>query len=162
MFKKIKAIHLLKSTIFDFVRFLLLYILIFTFITSAQGQQKEVIAKRINSDVIIDGKLNESFWEEIQPAENFQMIEPINGKMERLNQKTKVKFAYDDFSIYIGAILHDKNAGYDDPNMAGIMKELGARDEQNKSTDIFGLFINPFNDGINEFSFSLTISGCFF
>ena len=37
------------------------------------------------------------------------MIEPINGKIERSHQKTKVKFAYDDSGIYIGAELNDQN-----------------------------------------------------
>ena len=59
----------------------------------------------------------------------------------------------------IGARLNDKNAGYDDPNMIGIMQELGARDEENKSTDVFGVFLNPFNDGINEFAFLVTAAG---
>ena len=60
------------------------------------------------------------------------MIEPINGKIERSTQKTEVRFAYDDFTIYIGATLNDKNAGYDDPNIVGIMKELGPRDQEGK------------------------------
>ena len=125
----------------------------------AQQQKKELFAKRINSNVLIDGKLDEFFWSNIPTAGNFHMIEPINGKLERSTQKTEVKFAYDDYAIYIGADLNDKNAGYDDPNIIGIMKELGPRDQEGKSTDVFGLFINPFNDGINEFAFLVTAAG---
>ena len=43
--------------------------------------------------------------------------------------------------------------------MIGIMQELGARDERNKSVDVFGIFLNPFNDGINEFAFLVTAAG---
>ena len=90
MFKKIKTIHLLKSSIFDSVRYFLVYTLLFPFILLSQKQQKEVFAKKINSSIIIDGKLNESAWDNIKAAENFTMIEPINGKVERSYQKTKV------------------------------------------------------------------------
>ena len=141
------------------MRYLLIYILLFPLVLLSQEKQKEVFATRITTTVNIDGKLDESFWTDIKPAKNFQMIEPINGKIERSNQKTEVRFAYDNSAIYIAATLHDKNAGYDDPNITGIMKELGARDTQNKSADVFGIFINPFNDGINEFSFLVTAAG---
>ena len=159
MFKEIKTIHLLKSFIFDYMRFFLLSILFFPLILFCQNNKKDILAKRINHSVTIDGKLNEPFWSDIEPAQNFQMIEPINGKIERSTQTTIVKFAYDDTGIYIGAQLNDKNAGYDDPNMVGIMQELGTRDERNKSTDVFGIFLNPFNDGINEFAFLVTAAG---
>ena len=158
MFRYIKTIHLLKSTIFDHMYYFLLYTLFFPILLFSQ-QQKEVFAKRINTEVIIDGKLNESFWEDMKPAQNFRMIEPVSGKIERPNQKTEVKFGYDDEGIYIGARLHDKNAGYDAPNIIGILKELGARDDQGKTADVFGIFLNPFNDGINEFGFLVTAAG---
>ena len=159
MFKKIKTNHLLKSTIFEFVKNYFIYTMIFPLFLLAQDQKKEVFAKKIDLNVIIDGELNEKFWNEISPAENFFMIEPINGKLERAHQTTKVKFAYDNSGIYIGAELNDKNAGYDDPNIQGIMKELGARDDAGKSADMFGIFLNPFNDGINEFGFLVTAAG---
>ncbi|MAZ57893.1 MAG: hypothetical protein CMP56_00540 [Flavobacteriales bacterium] len=159
MFKKIKGIHLLKSTIFGFVRYFLLYTLLLPSVLLCQKQQKEVFAKKITSKIIIDGKLDENAWNDIQPAENFTMIEPINGKIERRHQKTIVKFAYDDSGIYVGAELNDQNAGYDDPNIAGIMTELGPRDSEGKSVDMFGIFLNPFNDGINEFGFLVTAAG---
>ena len=43
-------------------------------------------------------------------------------------------------------------------NMLGIMTELGPRDSEGKSADMFGIFLNPFNDGINEFGF-MTAAG---
>ncbi|MBF25575.1 MAG: hypothetical protein CMP49_03550 [Flavobacteriales bacterium] len=141
------------------MRYFLIYTLFIPFLLIGQNKQKEVIAKRINTDVIIDGKLNELFWSNISTAKDFQMMEPVNGKLERVNQKTEVKFAYDNNAIYIGARLNDKNAGYDDPNIVGILKQLGARDDQGKTTDVFGIFLNPFNDGINEFAFLVTAAG---
>ena len=159
MFKKIKTIHLLKSIIFGFMRFLFVYILLSHSILFSQQTKKEVFAKRINSQIKIDGELNEPIWLDIKSAKDFTMLEPTNGKIERASQKTEVKFAYDDTGIYVGAYLNDKNAGYDDPNIPGILKELGPRDDDRRSTDMFGIFLNPFNDGINEFSFLVTAAG---
>ena len=45
------------------------------------------------------------------------------------------------------------------PIFSGILKELGPRDDDRRSTDMFGIFLNPFNDGINEFSFLVTAAG---
>ena len=75
------------------MRFLLIFLTFLPFVSFSQNDKKEIIAKRIDSPVIIDGELSESFWQDIIPAENFQMMEPINGKFERSTQKTKVKFA---------------------------------------------------------------------
>ena len=140
------------------MRLLLFFTIFSPFVLFAQ-KKKEVFAEKIQNSILIDGNLNESLWEEIEPAKHFTMIEPINGKIERSNETTIVKFAYNDYALYIGARLNDKNGGYDDPNMLGIMKELGARDEQGKSADVFGIFLNPFNDGINEFAFLVTAAG---
>jgi len=134
------------------VRCFIVYILCFPFILISQNEKKEIYAKRIDSKIIIDGKLDELFWLDINPAKNFIMIEPINGKYERTSQRTEVKFAYDNSAIYVGASLYDSNP-YE------ILKELGPRDDQDKNTDMFGIFINPFNDGINEFSFLVTAAG---
>ena len=134
------------------MRCFILYILCFPFILISQNEKKEIYAKRIDSKIIIDGKLDELFWLDINPAKNFIMIEPVNGKYERSSQRTEVKFAYDNSAIYVGASLYDSNP-YE------ILKELGPRDDQDKNTDMFGIFINPFNDGINEFSFLVTAAG---
>ncbi|MDC0189327.1 carbohydrate binding family 9 domain-containing protein [Flavobacteriales bacterium] len=142
------------------MKVLLFFYILFPFLLLSQADKKEVYAKRINEKVIIDGKLNELFWNDILPAKDFQMIQPINGKFERSNQKTEVKFAYDDQSIYIGATLNDYGAGYDNTQIGpGIMRQLGPRDVEGKSVDLFGIFLNPFNDGINEFSFLVSAAG---
>ena len=142
------------------MKVLLFFYILFPFILLSQVDKKEVYAKRINEKVIIDGKLNELFWNDILPAKDFQMIQPINGKFERSSQKTEVKFAYDDQAIYIGATLNDYGAGYDNNQIGpGIMRQLGPRDVEGKSVDLFGIFLNPFNDGINEFSFLVSAAG---
>lgn len=134
------------------MRIIFFLFLFFPIISVSQNTKKEVAAKRISSKVNIDGKLDESIWHDIDKAQDFIMMKPENGKYERSTQKTEVKFAYDNNAIYIGAKLFDSNP-------YAILQELGARDNQNKNADSFGIFINPFNDGINEFCFMVTAAG---
>ena len=55
---------------------------------------------------------------------------------------------YSDDAVYIGAKLYD-------PNPEKILKELVERDEIGTS-DFFGIFINGYNDGQQEFRFFVT------
>lgn len=107
--------------------------------------KKTVLTKKIEQPITIDGKLDEVQWQSVQPAKDFITFEPDNGKPEHNNQKTEVKVLYDDHSIYIGAILYDN-----EPDK--ILKEITERDNFGAS-DFFGVFINGFNDGQQEYSF---------
>ncbi len=46
-----------------------------------------------------------------------------------------------------------------DPNPDSILTQLTPRDNYNSNNDWFGVFINPFNDGLNDFNFWVTASG---
>ena len=114
--------------------------------------KKYVTANRINIQPKIDGNLEEIFWNSTEPAKEFIMIEPYNGKLERITEKTEVHIVYDDNAIYLGAKLFDQNAHL-------ILEEFGSRDDKNKNTDVFEIWLNPFNDGINQFNFGVTAAG---
>lgn len=117
------------------------------------SQNKKVVsAKRIKNPPKIDGILNENIWNDLNPAKEFIMTEPYNGKLERITEKSEVFIAYDDNAIYFGAKLYDKNAHL-------ILEEFGARDDKNKNADMFEIWLNPFNDGINQFNFGVTAAG---
>lgn len=124
------------------------------FYTRAQDitpQKKSLVVNNINETVLIDGELNESVWKEAQIATNFVMFEPDNGKPISENKKTEVKILYDNDGIYVGAKLFD-----DEPSK--ILKEITERDDFG-TTDAFGVFINGFNDGQQDFRFFVTASG---
>ena len=114
--------------------------------------KKEVSAYRIQTPPKIDGVLDEKLWDNLSPAKEFIMTEPYNGKLERITEKTEVLIAYDDNAIYFGVKLFDKNAHL-------ILEEFGARDDKNKNADMFEIWLNPFNDGINQFNFGVTAAG---
>ena len=122
--------------------------------TQAQNesiQKKRLVANKINESIIIDGDLNETIWNEAETASNFVMFEPDNGKPISESKKTEVKVLYDNDGIYISAKLFD-----DEPDK--ILKEITERDNFG-TTDAFGVFINGFNDGQQDFRFFVTAAG---
>ena len=114
--------------------------------------RKEISAVRIDSPPKIDGILDEDYWYDVKAAKDFLMLEPYNGKSERPTEKTEVIILYDNEALYIGAKLYDLRA-YE------ILKEFGPRDERNKNADMFEIWLNPFNDGLNQFNFGVTAAG---
>ncbi|MFY8097272.1 MAG: DUF5916 domain-containing protein [Flavobacterium sp.] len=121
--------------------------LIFTFGQEAQIilEKKKLQARRLSSSIKLDGKLDEEVWKTAPIANHFFGFEPDNGKIEPDTLKTEVKILYDDHALYIAATLYDSQ-----PNK--ILKEITERDNFG-TADFFGVFINGFNDGQQEYSF---------
>ncbi len=109
------------------------------------SQKKTLQTKFITDNIEIDGKLDESIWKSAANASDFITFEPDNGKPIPENRKTEVKVLYDNDAIYIGALLRDENP-------EKILKEITQRDNFGTS-DVFGVFINGFNDGQQDFQF---------
>lgn len=129
---------------------ILLFLLLVSF-TLSFSQKKTLQTVLINGGITVDGNLNESNWQTAPVAKDFFMFSPDNGKEVEKGNDTQVKILYDNEAIYIGATLFD-----DEPTK--ILKELTQRDDQGTS-DNFGVFINGFNDGQQDFRFFCTASG---
>lgn len=115
------------------------------------GQKKTLKTTSITETISIDGNLNEPVWQNAEVATDFFMYEPDNGKQISPDKKTDIKVLYDNNAIYIGAILYDNDA-------SKILKEITQRDDFG-TTDCFGVFINGYNDGQQDFRFFTTASG---
>lgn len=113
--------------------------------------QKKINTIRINESISVDGQLDEAVWRNASIARDFIMLEPENGVPESPDRRSEVKVIYDDNAVYIGAILYDK-----DPSK--IEKEITQRDNFG-TADHFGIFINGFNDGQQDFRFFVSASG---
>ena len=109
------------------------------------AQKKILQAQSTPESITIDGNLDEAAWENAPIATNFIMFEPDNGKSIPENRKTEIKVLYNNDAIYIGAMMYD-----DEPNK--ILKEISQRDNFG-TADIFGVFVNGFNDGQQNFEF---------
>ncbi|MDI6048698.1 DUF5916 domain-containing protein [Flavobacterium sp. XS2P24] len=121
-------------------------LLCFLFLSAFGYSQKKVLqTKFISEKIEIDGKLDENTWQTAAIANDFIMFDPDNGKAIPENKRTEVKILYDNDAIYIGAIMYDEN-----PDK--ILKEITQRDNFGTS-DLFGVFINGFNDGQQDFQF---------
>lgn len=128
---------------------LLFFAIISTF--DSYGQRKNLQAKSISENISIDGKLNEAIWNTAPVATDFLMLEPDNGRPISPNKKTDVRILYNNDAIYVAATLYD-----DEPQK--ILKELTQRDNFG-TADHFGIFINGFNDGQQDFRFFVSSSG---
>ncbi|MFV8321363.1 DUF5916 domain-containing protein [Flavobacterium sp. LB3P21] len=121
-------------------------LLCFLFLSAFGYSQKKVLqTKFISEKIEIDGKLDENTWQTASIANDFIMFDPDNGKAIPENKRTEVKVLYDNDAIYIGAIMYDDNP-------EKILREITQRDNFGTS-DLFGVFINGFNDGQQDFQF---------
>ncbi|MET0759167.1 MAG: DUF5916 domain-containing protein [Flavobacterium sp.] len=118
------------------------------FCSISYGQKKILKTMSAPGDITIDGNLDEEIWKTVPIATDFVMFEPDNGKPIAENKKTEVKVLYDNDAIYVGALLYDDEPGK-------ILKEIAQRDDLG-ACDFFGIFINGFNDGQQDFRFFVT------
>ncbi|GAB3244176.1 hypothetical protein GCM10027346_41630 [Hymenobacter seoulensis] len=111
--------------------------------------KRQLTALRIALPMRVDGVLDEAAWREAQPAADFVQFRPHPGVPEQ--HRTEVRILYDDAALYIGAVMHDVAAD-------SIPRELTARDTYGNA-DRFGIFLDPYADQLNGYSFVVTSSG---
>ncbi len=116
----------------------------------AQTERKSLKTFRINVPPVIDGVLNDSIWNTVEPATGFLQYEPYNNRPASF--ESFVWVMYDDFYMYIGARMLD-------PESEKILAEISLRDGgDHLNADRFWININPFDDGINGFTFEVAAS----
>lgn len=128
--------------------FIVLFLLICTFSTA---QKKSLQAVSVTENITVDGKLDEAVWKTAPIATDFVMFDPDNGKPISPDKKSNVQVVYDNTAVYIAATLYDN-----EPNK--ILKEITQRDVFGTS-EHFGVFINGFNDGQQDFRFFVSAAG---
>lgn len=131
---------------------LLFFVILFSHIGYAQFEYKVYNITRCVTPPSIDGIGDDAAWSNVETASGFRMLEPENGTPEKANRKTEVKLAFDDNAIYVFARMYDSAPD-------SILRQLSPRDNYGVNTDYFGIFINPFNDGLSDFNFFVTAAG---
>ncbi|MDQ3190987.1 MAG: carbohydrate binding family 9 domain-containing protein [Bacteroidota bacterium] len=131
------------------MRCFFLFALFITFYSSQAQEKKQLQAIRVIQSPKLDGILDEDVWQNIPVATDFIQNQLKPGTPS--SQKSEVKLIYDDNALYVGAILYDVSKD-------SILRELGKRDSEG-NTDIFGIIIDTYKDGINAFGFFITPSG---
>ena len=120
-------------------------------VSASYSQKKAVEAKSINEKITINGELDENIWNTAKVATDFVMLEPDNGVLIAPEKKTDVRILYDNEAIYVAALLYDNQ-----PDL--ILKEMTQRDNFG-TADHFGVYINGFNDGQQDFRFYVSAAG---
>ncbi len=116
------------------------------------AQEKKMLqAHFVQTPPKIDGILDEESWLCADTASDFMELTPNNGKKVPDKFRTDVRLLYDHEAIYISAVLYDDEA-------RKILHEIGNRDEF-VTADSFGVFINGYNDGQQEFRFFVSAAG---
>ena len=128
--------------------FSIIFLLYFSLINA---QKKSLLTKFTSEKITIDGKFDEEAWGKAEVATDFFMIQPDNGKPISQDRKTEVKIVYTNEAVYVAAKLYDN-----EPNK--ILRELTTRDNF-ATADHFGVLLNGYNDGQQEFRFFVSASG---
>lgn len=125
-----------------------LTILVFLLLVGkAFSQHKGLKVSSLQSDIRIDGLLDEEAWSKADIATDFITNSPVFGKPSA--RKTEVRVLYDNTAIYIGAFL------YEDPAL--IRKQFTARDQERQAdADNFSVFIDTYKDRQNAYQFLVT------
>jgi hypothetical protein len=133
-------------------QFLLLFFLLpfgHAFSQTATEPMANISAQRIDTELVIDGKLSEKEWKTAPEAHSFTQLQPYPGNEPR--KRTEVRMLYDDNAVYVSAIC------FDDPD--SVSKVLSIRDDYNPNLDIFSIYLDTYNDDQNGFYFGITSRG---
>lgn len=132
--------------------YLPVFFALFICTTKAQDSlRKKIDAVRLVSSIKIDGDLNDDAWKTAPIAKDFIEWRPSFGQKEDFENRTEVKFLYDNTAIYVGGYCHEKTRD-------SIAKELVGRDVVGNN-DFVGVIFDTYNDKINGFGFYTTILG---
>jgi len=80
-----------------------------------------VHAYHLTGPIDIDGKLDESVWQDAEAADHFTQSIPAEGEPAR--EKTEVRILYDEGAIYVGARMYDSRGA------KGVHSRLARRDD---------------------------------
>ncbi|NVK50684.1 MAG: carbohydrate binding family 9 domain-containing protein, partial [Cyclobacteriaceae bacterium] len=131
---------------------LLFFSLLFVFEAKAQkiNDSYRLQIRKASSEIIIDGILDEQAWLEAEVATDFFMITPMDTSFAQV--KTDVRMTYDDQHLYLIVVNHHAVEG---PYMVESLR----RDFSFGKNDNFLLFMDPFDDQTNGFSFGANAAG---
>ncbi len=137
--------------------FIFLFAIVDVTVISAQENglglrdQYQYHIKRTQEPIAVDGKLDESVWQNAQSATDFYYITPIDDKLVEQEDQTEVMMTYDDRNIYLAAICHGAP-----PYLVTSLKRDGSGFWDG---DTFMLSFDPGNERTNGYGFATNSSG---
>jgi hypothetical protein len=128
------------------LRFLLAFVLLAAVPLRAQTI-RGMEALRTAAVPEIDGDGSDTCWKAAPVAADFVQQQPNPGSAPR--QHTEVRVIYNDQAIYILAEMQDSSPD-------SVLAQLGARDDENTNSDIFGVYFDTYRDRRNAFYFAVS------
>ena len=119
--------------------------------TAGPGSARKLAAVRIAENSIgIDAEMDESVWNQAEPAKDFIQSEPYSG--QPAVEQTEVRILYDSENLYVGAYCFD-SAG------KNVTVRTMDRDFSTRGTDYFQVVLDTFHDGRNGLVFATNPAG---
>ncbi len=133
---------------------IILFLNLFSVIAFGQTfNKKEYLIEKTKKAPKIDGLANDQVWNTSDDGSDFICVSPFNGRDIKDAFQTNWKATYDNQAIYF---LIEMN----DPSTDSILRQLSQRDRLYASNaDQIEIMINPYNDGLSEYSFTVSASG---
>ena len=132
--------------------FVLFLILVFPFLIFP-NTVKQIRAYKIDSKIVLDGRLDEEVWRKALPATGFLQKEPDEGK--KASFKTEIRVLYDSDNLYIGIKCFD-------PSPEKIFAKQMERDSDMTADDHVSIIIDTYRDRRNGFLFTINPNGARF
>ncbi len=114
-------------------------------------QQGALHINKAEGRIVVDGQLDESDWQLAEVATNFWQKFPFDTSRALMN--TEVRMTYDRQNIYISAVCYFR------PDQRRYQAVSMRRDFNLGQNDYFNVYIDPFQDQTNGFSFGVTPIG---
>lgn len=105
---------------------------------------------RANAPLAIDGSGDDAAWQSAEVVSDFYMVLPMDTSKAQV--RTEVRMLYDDKQMYLLAVCYEKVAG---PYMVESLR----RDFSFGKNDNFLVFLDPFDDQTNGFTFGSNAEG---
>ncbi len=127
-------------------------LLLVSFESVAEAQDRRMRAHRLGEGdrVQLNGRLDEPFWRQAEPAADFLQRFPVEGQAS--SEPSEVFVVYDSDYLYIGAMLHDS-----EPD--GVIGHQLQRDASLASDDRFMWILDTFHDGRTGYFFEINPAG---
>jgi len=114
------------------------------------NESYQIHIQRASSAIRVDGVVDEQAWTDAEVATDFYMVLPMDTSKARV--RTDVKMSYDEQNLYLVAICYHFLPG---PYFVESLR----RDFTFGKNDNFLLFMDPFDDQTNGFSFGANAAG---
>lgn len=129
--------------------FAILFLFMPVLLTAQNEPGAALRIKKTNSEIILDGILDEPAWQQADVADNWFLNYPVDTALAPF--QTEARLTFNDDALYLSFVCYDD----DSPDIINSLR----RDFDPELNDYVGVSIGPYNDRLNGFYFVITPKG---